>query len=377
MHQHKLSKQHTKAHKALSHKSPRSRTSHRVPARSMNTSGPQPIHKLPPQFLAAPPRRRKLQPHEINSGVVVKYPHQPLSADELCKLYPVSPRREVPAHIKVPGYVLGQPIPPQRSIELKTAEDIEAMREVCSMAAYIRRFAGNLVRPGITTDEIDQKTHDEIIRLNAYPSPLGYNNFPKSLCTSVNNVVCHGIPDGRVLQNGDIINLDVTLYYNGYHGDCSATFPVGEIDKEAQQLIDATKRAMDEAIAVCRPGQHFYAIGNQVQKVADEFKYGTVPNFCGHGIGEEFHMAPLIIHAANNVPGVMVRDMVFTVEPMLNETIYGDFIIHRDNWTAINASGARSAQFEETIAITKLGAEVLTKCSDEQYEYFKNLSSKE
>lgn len=336
-----------------------------------------PRHAARRQYVSARGRKTSINPQRtsersvtINTGKIVKYPGPRRPIDSLYQLFPVSPRNPVPTHIEAPPYVSShtQPIfEPNAPPPIQTPSEIDTMREACLLAGYIRRFAGNLVRPGITTDEIDRVTHDEIIRLGAYPSPLGYHNFPKSLCSSVNNVVCHGIPDARVLQEGDIINLDITVYFKGFHGDCSATFGVGAISLENEQLIQTTRLSMNEAIALCAPGIPFAAIGNHVQEVADRYKYGTVPSFCGHGIARDFHTAPTIIHAANNVPGEMQTGMTFTIEPMLNQTIYGDFIVHRDGWTAVNASGDNSAQFEETIVVTDSGAEILTRCNDDQF----------
>lgn len=223
------------------------------------------------------------------------------------------------------------------------------------------------MKPGVTTDAIDKLVHDEIIRLGAYPSPLGYYGFPKSVCTSVNNVVCHGVPDMRPLEDGDIINIDVTVYVDGYHGDCSGTFLCGNVSDKYKRLVTCTREALDNAIAICKPGVQLKRIGEEVQKVAERESYGVVPGFTGHGIGADMHMAPHIFHYKNNYPGVMMPGMVFTIEPMLNETVYGDYITHHDDWTILTVDGARSAQFEETIVITEEGHEVLTKHKPGQF----------
>lgn len=288
------------------------------------------------------------------------------SADELMKLWEVTPIRPVPSHIKIPDYAHGrqngQPsVSPMSRPEIKSDADIARMRHVCEMASYIREFGGKQVRPGITTDEIDQIVHDEIIRLDAYPSPLKYHGFPKSLCTSVNGVICHGIPDKRPLVEGDIINLDITIYFDEFHGDCSQTFPVGEVDEAAIRLINATKFSMEKGIQACHPGQHFRQIGAEVQAVADSTGFGINTLFCGHGIGKTFHQAPEIMHCRNNLPGIMQKNMTFTIEPILNESKWTDVVHHHDNWTVMTPDGSRSAQFEETIVITDSGADVMTK----------------
>ena len=287
------------------------------------------------------------------------------------KLYPVTPRLTVPDHIVKPPYAEDsvQSTPSIRSnvIELKTKKQIEEMRTACEMASWIREFAGKQVEPGITTDEIDKRVHDECIRIGAYPSPLGYCGFPKSICTSVNSVVCHGIPDLRPLEEGDIINIDVSVYFNGYHGDCSAMFVAGKADPEAIRLINATKEAMEKAISICGPNVPLNRIGREIQNVADREGYGLVREFCGHGIGKEFHIPPHIFHYANVAPGVMLPGMVFTIEPIMNESGTSKVFTMADNWTVLTEDGSRSAQFEQTIAITEDGHEILTKHKPGQF----------
>jgi len=284
----------------------------------------------------------------------------------LMELYEVTPQRTVPDHIKKPPYAAGNnsgspSVSPFSRPEIKTDQEVAQMRQVCEMASYIRQFAGKQVRVGITTDEIDQIVHDEIIRLGAYPSPLNYHGFPKSLCTSINSVICHGIPDKRPLEDGDLINLDITLYYDDYHGDCSGMFVAGKVDETTTRLIDATKLAMMNGISICHPGQHFRQIGLEVQRVADEYGYGINTMFAGHGIGKDFHQAPEIMHCRNNIPGIMQKNMTFTVEPILNESLWTDVVHHRDGWTVMTPDGARSAQCEETIVITDDGFDIMTK----------------
>ncbi|XP_065493376.1 methionine aminopeptidase 1D, mitochondrial isoform X2 [Caloenas nicobarica] len=216
----------------------------------------------------------------------------------------------------------------------------------------------------MTTEEIDSIVHHEIIRQNAYPSPLGYGGFPKSVCTSVNNVVCHGVPDSRPLQDGDIINIDVTVYYNGYHGDTSETFLVGNVDKSGQKLVEVARKCRDEAIAACRPGAPFSVIGNTISSVARRGGFQVCPSFVGHGIGSYFHGHPEVWHHANDSDLLMEEGMAFTIEPIIMEGS-PEFKILKDKWTAISVDNKRSAQFEHTIVITSEGAEILSKLVEE------------
>jgi len=201
----------------------------------------------------------------------------------------------------------------------------------------------------------------QCVRLGIYPSPLGYCGFPKSVCTSVNNVVCHGIPDLRPLEDGDILNIDVTVYHGGYHGDCSAMFTVGTPSAADVDLIATTKEALDSAIAICGPGVPLTAIGDTVQRIADAKRFAVVECFTGHGIGASMHMAPNIFHHRNSQPGVMAPGMVFTIEPILNATPRAGVLQMRDGWTIITTDGARSAQFEQTLVITENGADIMTR----------------
>nr|XP_033800846.1 methionine aminopeptidase 1D, mitochondrial isoform X2 [Geotrypetes seraphini] len=216
----------------------------------------------------------------------------------------------------------------------------------------------------MTTEEIDDLVHQEIISHNAYPSPLHYGGFPKSVCTSVNNVVCHGIPDSRPLQDGDIINIDVTVYHNGYHGDTSETYLVGNVDKHGQKLVEIAQRCRDEAIAACRPGAPLSVIGNTISRIACLNDFQVCSSFVGHGIGSYFHGHPEIWHHANNSELVMEEGMAFTIEPIIMEGS-PEFKILEDGWSAVSVDAKRSAQFEHTIVITPGGAEILTKLSEE------------
>lgn len=247
------------------------------------------------------------------------------------------------------------------AIKIKSEQEIALIRESCILAAEVLARAGELVKPGITTDEINTFVHDMTIKAGAIPSPLNYHGFPKSVCTSVNDVVCHGIPGKQVLKEGDIINIDVTCLLNGYHGDTSRTFAVGKIAPNVKRLMDVTERAMDDGIAVAIPGAYFGDIGSAIQELADEFGYGIVREFCGHGIGRVFHEEPNVLHYRSRDRGERIREgMVFTVEPMLNEGKAGVFV-EKDGWTVRTKDGSLSAQYEHTIAITRNGPEVLTR----------------
>jgi methionyl aminopeptidase len=246
------------------------------------------------------------------------------------------------------------------AIKIKTDREIELMRESCRLAAEVLQRAGELVKPGITTDEINTFVHDMTIKAGAIPSPLNYHGFPKSVCTSVNDVVCHGIPGAQVLKDGDIVNIDVTCLLNGYHGDTSATYAVGQVSKEAKQLMNVTEKAMEDGIAAIRAGGNFGDIGDAIQELADEFGYGIVREFCGHGIGRGFHEDPMVLHYSSRSRGDRIREgMVFTVEPMLNLGKPGVFV-EKDGWTVRTKDGSLSAQYEHTVAVTRSGVEILT-----------------
>ncbi|XP_018091394.1 methionine aminopeptidase 1D, mitochondrial isoform X4 [Xenopus laevis] len=256
-------------------------------------------------------------------------------------------------------------------IEIKDEDQIQGLRQACQLARHILLMAGKSLKVGMTTEEIDALVHENIISWNAYPSPLGYGGFPKSVCTSVNNVVCHGIPDSRALQDGDIINIDVTVshhclvYFGGYHGDTSETFLVGNVDKCGRGLVKIARRCRDEAIAVCKPGAPFSSIGNTISRIAGENGFRVCPSFVGHGIGSFFHGHPEIWHHANNNDMPMEEGMAFTIEPIIMEGS-PDFKILKDKWTAVSVDNKRSAQCEHTIVITSGGAEILTKLPQEE-----------
>ncbi len=272
----------------------------------------------------------------------------------------VTPRRAVPAAIPRPDYAQGRRLPAPGGRDVKTAGELERLRRACRAAARVLRVAGESVRPGITTDALDELAHEETLRLGGYPSPLNYRGFPKSLCTSVNEVICHGIPDSRPLEDGDIVNLDVTVFLDGMHGDCSATFLVGEVDADGRRLVQVARECLAKGIAAVRPGRPISDIGKVVEAHASRHGYGVVRAYCGHGIGDTFHTSLQIPHHYDPaVKRVMEPGMTFTIEPMITEGTWQD-LLWNDGWTAVTADGKRSAQFEHTLAVGEEGAEVLT-----------------
>ncbi|XP_014665107.1 PREDICTED: methionine aminopeptidase 1D, mitochondrial-like isoform X2 [Priapulus caudatus] len=278
----------------------------------------------------------------------------------------VSPERPVPSYIQRPPYALSTFTLPEADLGLPAEKpivnsegDIVAMREACTAARTVLNTAADALQPGVTTDEIDRIVHETCISLGVYPSPLKYRGFPKSVCTSVNNVMCHGIPDDRPLQDGDIINVDVTVFCNGYHGDLSETYVIGEVDEKATDLIAVAKLCRDAAISACKPGQSYSVIGDTISYICQETGYASVPDFCGHGIGKYFHGPPCIIHISNNIQGVMEPGVTFTVEPIITEGKTA-FTILDDGWTAVASDQSRSAQFEHTVLVTDTGVEILT-----------------
>jgi methionyl aminopeptidase len=275
----------------------------------------------------------------------------------------LSPRRQVPPQIPHPPYALDKHGRPKErdSARPKDPETIELMRVAGKAAAEVLAVVGAAVRPGITTDELDAIAHEECIRRGGYPSPLGYNGFPKSLCTSVNEVICHGIPDSTVLNDGDIVNLDVTIYLGGVHGDTNATFLVGDVDAESRRLVDVTRECLERGIAAVRPGNRVRDIGRAIQDHAEGNGYGVVRAFVGHGIGRSFHSDPQVYHYDNPAAKTVLEPgMTFTIEPMIT---IGDWRheLWDDGWTAVTADRSRTAQFEHTLVVTDDGAEILTR----------------
>jgi len=245
-------------------------------------------------------------------------------------------------------------------VKLKTREEIMIMRESCVIAAKTLDMIESYIKPGISTLELDKLCHDFIMNHNAIPSPLNYRGFPKSICTSINDVVCHGIPDKTVLSDGDIINVDVTVYKNNFHGDTSRTYLVGKVSDEDQKLVEFTKHCLDKAIEIVRPGIHIGDIGHCIQTLAEAEGYGVVDNYCGHGIGRDFHEDPSVVHVGKPNTGYLIREgMVFTIEPMINRGSAKNYCMD-DGWTVKTRDGSNSSQFEHTMAVTSYGVDVLT-----------------
>lgn len=268
----------------------------------------------------------------------------------------------VPEHIPRPPYA-GDGVDPLsgRSVSVFDVHglDLVKMRDACMHARETLDYAGSLVAPGVTTDEIDRKVHEHVTARGVYPSPMGYRGFPKSLCSSVNEVQCHGIPDDRALAEGDIVNLDVSCFARGFHGDTSRTFTVGEVDADAQQLVDRTQECLRECIALCGPGVPLASVGALVSAFCEEHGLDTNRTFCGHGIGATFHMLPYVLHFANEDPSVLQVGQVLTIEPILCRGSQ-DYVLWDDGWTVATKDGSLSAQFEHTLLITDNGAEILT-----------------
>eukprot|EP00468_Gymnochlora_sp_CCMP2014_P004113 CAMPEP_0167745142 /NCGR_PEP_ID=MMETSP0110_2-20121227/2985_1 /TAXON_ID=629695 /ORGANISM="Gymnochlora sp., Strain CCMP2014" /LENGTH=406 /DNA_ID=CAMNT_0007629747 /DNA_START=42 /DNA_END=1262 /DNA_ORIENTATION=- len=275
-----------------------------------------------------------------------------------------SPRRTVNQGIALPEYArTGMPSTkgqnPWDRIEVKSREDIKKMRVSGRIAREILDAAGKLVKPGVTTDQIDELVHKMCMEKNCYPSPLNYNGFPKSVCTSINEVICHGIPDSTVIQEGDIVNIDVTIFHDGFHGDCSEMFIAGETDEESKYLIQLTYDAWQEAINNLKPGLKYNEIGGIVERFVNKYGYQSARDFVAHGIGKTFHTRPFIPHVKNSENlGVMKPGHVFTVEPMIAKN--ADHVMWDDGWTATTIDGCRSAQFEHTFLCTEDGVEALT-----------------
>lgn len=272
----------------------------------------------------------------------------------------ISPRLPVPTSIEWPEYV-DRPAPqPFTGREVKDAETIEKMRIAGRLAAQARELVGSHVAPGVTTDALDRIGHEFLCDHGAYPSTLGYRGFPKSLCSSVNEVICHGIPDSRVIEDGDIVNIDITAFLNGVHGDTNATFFSGEVDEESRLLVERTKESLDRAIKAVKPGRQINVIGRVIESYARRFGYGVVRDFTGHGIGTSFHSGLVVPHYdQDHYTDSIEVGMTFTIEPMLNLGTH-EWTMWDDGWTVVTRDLKRSAQFEHTLLVTPTGAEVLT-----------------
>lgn len=272
----------------------------------------------------------------------------------------ISPPRPVPANIARPEYV-GKPSPARYTgPEVKDADTIARMRIAGRIAAEALAEVGRHVRAGVTTDELDAIGHTFLCDRGAYPSTLGYRGYPKSLCSSLNEVICHGIPDSTELREGDICNVDITAYIGGVHGDTNATFLVGEVDKESRLLVERTYEATMRGIKAVAPGRPLNVVGRVIESYAKRFDYGVVRDFTGHGIGTAFHSGLVVPHFDDPRADLILEPgMTFTIEPMLTLGTY-DYHTWDDGWTVVTADGRRTAQFEHTILVTATGAEILT-----------------
>ena len=239
-------------------------------------------------------------------------------------------------------------------------DEFKKLRHAGKISAQCLDFITNKIKPGISTKEIDDLCVSFLKKNNAASAPLYYRGFPKSVCTSVNHVVCHGIPSEKTLKDGDIINVDVTSFIDGFHGDTSRTFCVGNVSVKAKKLVETTKEALDKSIKILKPGVHLGDIGNNIQNYVEDKGYSVVRDFCGHGVGKEFHEEPNILHYGKAGTGPKIEEgMVFTIEPMINAGKYETKLLN-DGWTAVTKDKSLSAQFEHTVGITNNGYEIFT-----------------
>jgi len=280
----------------------------------------------------------------------------------------LSERRTVPDTIPRPDYAShseGLPLSEQRlkgNTYIRQLDDneIESLRVACRLGREVLDEAAAAIGVGVTTDEIDRIVHEASIDRECYPSPLNYYQFPKSCCTSVNEVICHGIPDSRPLQDGDICNVDVTVYHREYHGDLNETILVGNVSDKAKELVTNTWECLEKAIEMVKPGVKYRDVGNEIQKHATLGGFSVVRSYCGHGIHKLFHCAPNVPHyAKNKAVGVMKPGHAFTIEPMISQGVWTDQT-WPDNWTSVTQDGKLSAQFEQTMVVTDKGVEILT-----------------
>lgn len=273
----------------------------------------------------------------------------------------VSPMRSVPSRIPRPEYV-GRPGPaPYTRGDVYTPDEVELIRESGRIAAQAIARVGEAVRPGVTTEELDVIGHEFLLANDAYPSTLGYRGYPKSICSSVNEVICHGIPDDTVIEEGDIVNIDITAYKNGFHGDSNQTFIAGTASDEVTRLVERTREALARGIKAVAPGRQVNVIGRAIESYAKRFGYGVVRDFTGHGVGAAFHSGLIIPHydAAPAYDDVMEPGMVFTIEPMLTLGTH-EWEMWADDWTVVTRDRSLTAQFEHTLVVTERGAEILT-----------------
>ncbi|CAI6361758.1 unnamed protein product [Macrosiphum euphorbiae] len=306
----------------------------------------------------------KTTPQRLSKSLWTKFQTNFGVYDVVDHLGTVSDPRTVPEYVTLPSYaktgvVVDEPdqnCPP----EIQNKGQIEMLRQSCKFAKFVLDSAKAQLKVGATTDDVDRFVHDLVIDNNAYPSPLNYNGFKKSVCTSINNVVCHGVPDDRPLLNGDLISVDVSVYLNGFHGDCAATYCVGEVDDYGKKLMSVAEQSMYKGIEACGPGKGFSDIGRAIELYARQHGHNVVSSITGHGIGTYFHGPPVIFHSTlHSYPGIMKPGMVFTVEPVISQG-GSDVEILEDGWTIVTADDSRGAQFEHTILITDHGYDILT-----------------
>ncbi|KAJ9643981.1 Methionine aminopeptidase 1 [Coniosporium tulheliwenetii] len=328
--------------------------------KAVHKSQSNPLRNLfPPKVVSEP---------DPATGLFNPFPTFPYTGS-LRPVYPLSAKRQVPSSIQLPDYAKdGIPHSEQvfmgrNKIKILNKEEQEGMRKVCRLAREVLDIAASEARPGVTTDHIDEVVHKACMERDSYPSPLNYCHFPKSVCTSVNEVICHGIPDKRVLQDGDILNIDVTLYHGGFHGDLNETYYIGDkalADPDSVRVVECARDCLDEAIKIVKPGMLFRDPGNVIEKHAKSQKCGVVRTYCGHGINQLFHCAPNVPHyAKNKTVGEAKPGMCFTIEPMITLGTYRDKT-WPDDWTSVTQDGSRTAQFEHTLLVTEDGVEVLT-----------------
>ncbi len=260
---------------------------------------------------------------------------------------------------KIESLKKSRQITPPRKL-IKSEEDIHWIKEAAKINNAVLDLVGEKIHAGMTTEEVDQLVHDYTMEHGGIPACLGYQGFPKSCCTSVNDAVCHGIPDGTVLKNGDIVNVDCTTIVNGHYADASRMYCIGEVSPQAQKLVDVTKECLEAGIAAVRPWGHVGDIGAAIKEIAHRNGYSVVIDYCGHGVGNDFHEDPMIHHVGQKDKGmVLAPGMVFTIEPMINQGVPSLFIDADNGWTSYTDDGKLSAQWEHTLLVTENGVEIL------------------